>query len=136
MIATLHTNHGDININLFPNQAPKTVDNFVGLAKGTKEYKDDAGRTNPQPYYDGLTFHRIIPGFMIQGGCPLGVGMRQMGSVGKEHQVHSSPDRVITQILGRRRQKRSRHAVGALPSHRCKTVTAGSIQVPSPFGGR
>ena len=75
MIATLHTNHGDININLFPNQAPKTVDNFVGLAKGTKEYKDDAGRTNPQPYYDGLTFHRIIPGFMIQGGCPLGVGM-------------------------------------------------------------
>ena len=75
MIATLHTNHGDININLFPNQAPKTVDNFVGLAKGTKEYKDDAGRTNPQPYYDGLTFHRITPGFMIQGGCPLGVGM-------------------------------------------------------------
>ena len=65
MIATLHTNHGDININLFPNQAPKTVDNFVGLAKGTKEYKDDAGRTNPQPYYDGLTFHRIIPGLSL-----------------------------------------------------------------------
>lgn len=75
MIATLHTNHGDININLFPTQAPKTVENFVGLAKGTKEYKDDAGRTNPQPFYDGLTFHRIIPGFMIQGGCPQGIGI-------------------------------------------------------------
>ena len=47
----------------------------------------------------------------------FGVGMRQMGSVGEEHQVHSSPDRVITQILGRGRQKRSRHAVGALRSY-------------------
>lgn len=75
MKATLHTNHGDITIELFPNQAPKTVENFVGLAQGTKEYKDDSGRTNPTPFYDGLTFHRIIPNFMIQGGCPLGAGM-------------------------------------------------------------
>ncbi|WP_344305439.1 peptidylprolyl isomerase [Nocardioides bigeumensis] len=72
--ATLKTNRGDIVINLFPNHAPKTVDNFVGLAEGTKDYKDDAGRSGV-PYYDGLVFHRVISGFMIQGGCPLGKGM-------------------------------------------------------------
>ncbi len=71
--ATFHTNHGDIVVNLFPNHAPKTVDNFVGLAEGTKDYRDDAGRSG-QPYFDGLVFHRVIDGFMIQGGCPLGTG--------------------------------------------------------------
>ena len=71
--ATLKTNLGDIVINLFPNHAPATVANFVGLAKGEKEYQDDAGRSG-QPYFDGLGFHRIIDGFMIQGGCPLGTG--------------------------------------------------------------
>ena len=75
MNVTLHTNHGDINVTLFPDHAPKTVQNFVGLAKGEQEYKDDAGRSNPTPFYDGLVFHRIIPGFMIQGGCPLGQGV-------------------------------------------------------------
>ena len=75
MKATLHTNHGPIVVELFPNEAPKTVANFTGLATGEKEYKDDAGRSNPTPYFDGLIFHRIIPGFMIQGGCPLGRGM-------------------------------------------------------------
>ena len=74
MKATLHTNHGPIVIELFPHQAPKTVANFTGLATGTKEYKDDAGRANPTPYFDGLIFHRIIPNFMIQGGDPLGQG--------------------------------------------------------------
>ncbi len=74
MKVTLHTNHGDINLTLFPNHAPKTVESFVGLAKGEREYKDDAGCTNPQPFFDGLTFHRIISGFMIHGGCPLGEG--------------------------------------------------------------
>ena len=74
MKAILHTNHGDINVELFPNQAPTTVENFAGLATGEKEYHDDAGRTNPTKFYDGLGFHRIIPGFMIQGGCPLGQG--------------------------------------------------------------
>jgi peptidyl-prolyl cis-trans isomerase A (cyclophilin A) len=71
--ATLKTTLGDIVIDLFPNHAPKTVENFVGLAEGTKEYKDDAGRSG-QPYYDGLVFHRVITGFMIQGGCPRGDG--------------------------------------------------------------
>ena len=71
--ATLKTNLGDIVINLFPNHAPATVANFTGLATGEKEYQDDAGRSG-QPYFDGLGFHRIIDGFMIQGGCPLGTG--------------------------------------------------------------
>lgn len=74
MKATLHTNHGPIVITLFPDQAPKTVRNFVGLATGEQDYKDDAGRTNPTKFYDGLVFHRIIPNFMIQGGCPIGQG--------------------------------------------------------------
>ncbi|MCQ9385759.1 peptidylprolyl isomerase [Brevibacterium moorei] len=70
----LHTNLGDIKLNMFGNHAPKTVANFVGLADGSKEYKDDAGRTNPTPFYDGVKFHRIIKNFMIQGGDPLGRG--------------------------------------------------------------
>jgi len=74
MKATLHTNHGDITVVLFPNEAPKTVANFVGLATGEREYRDEAKRTNPTKFYDGLIFHRIISGFMIQGGCPLGQG--------------------------------------------------------------
>ena len=71
--AVLKTNKGDITINLFPNHAPETVSNFVGLAEGTKEYRDDAGRSG-EKFYDGLGFHRVIDGFMIQGGCPLGTG--------------------------------------------------------------
>ena len=71
--ATLKTNRGDIVLTLFPDHAPKTVENFTGLAEGTKEYHDDAGRSGER-YYDGLGFHRVIDGFMIQGGCPLGSG--------------------------------------------------------------
>ncbi len=74
--ATLHTNHGDIAIELFADQAPKTVENFVGLANGTKEYADPkTGEKTTGNFYDGLTFHRVIDGFMIQGGCPLGTGI-------------------------------------------------------------
>ncbi len=73
--ATLHTNYGDIVINLFPDHAPKTVANFAGLANGTKEYIDpESGEKTTGNFYDGLDFHRIIAGFMIQGGCPLGTG--------------------------------------------------------------
>ena len=71
--ATLHTNRGDIVLNLFPDHAPATVENFTGLAEGTKDYTDDAGRSG-EKFYDGLIFHRVIDGFMIQGGCPLGQG--------------------------------------------------------------
>ncbi len=73
--ATLTTNHGDITIKLFENHAPATVRNFVGLATGTQEYVDAAsGDTKTGRFYDGLVFHRVIPGFMIQGGCPRGDG--------------------------------------------------------------
>jgi peptidyl-prolyl cis-trans isomerase A (cyclophilin A) len=73
--ATLHTNHGDIVIELFDDHAPKTVANFVGLANGTKEYRDpETGAFTKGRFYDGLVFHRVIDGFMIQGGDPLGDG--------------------------------------------------------------
>ena len=74
--ATLHTNHGDIVIKLLGDHAPTTVDNFVGLASGTKEYTDpETGQQTTRRFYDGLTFHRVIDGFMIQGGDPQGTGM-------------------------------------------------------------
>ena len=73
--ATLHTNRGDIIIDLFDTKAPKTVANFVGLATGTKEYTDStSGAKTTGNFYDGLVFHRVIAGFMIQGGCPRGDG--------------------------------------------------------------
>ncbi len=73
--ATLKTNRGDIVVQLFPNHAPKTVQNFVGLAEGTQDYSvAQTGKKTGDRFYDGLTFHRIIPNFMIQGGCPLGTG--------------------------------------------------------------
>ena len=70
--AILKTNKGDITVNLFPDHAPETVANFTGLATGEKSY--DAGNGRSGPFYDGLGFHRVIAGFMIQGGCPLGTG--------------------------------------------------------------
>lgn len=75
MFALMKTNMGDMKIKLFHKRAPKTVANFVGLAEGTKEYTDpETGEKAKGKYYDGLIFHRVIPGFMIQGGDPLGVG--------------------------------------------------------------
>ena len=73
--ATLHTNRGDIKIALFGNHAPKTVANFVGLAQGTKDYTtQNASGGASGPFYDGAVFHRVIDGFMIQGGDPTGTG--------------------------------------------------------------
>ena len=83
--ATLKTSKGDIVINLFPNHAPETVDNFVGLAEGTKDY--DAGNGRSGPFYDGLGFHRVIEGFMIQGGCPQGTGTGGPGYTFKD-EIH------------------------------------------------
>ena len=74
-VATLHTNYGDIVVNLYGNHAPKTVRNFVGLAGGEIEWTHPAtGKTSKDKLYDGVVFHRVIPGFMIQGGDPLGTG--------------------------------------------------------------
>src|SRR5512144_2338273 len=73
--ATFKTSAGDIVVKLLPEKAPKTVENFVGLAEGTKEWKDPrSGQMQKKPLYDGTVFHRVIPGFMIQGGDPLGTG--------------------------------------------------------------
>jgi peptidyl-prolyl cis-trans isomerase A (cyclophilin A) len=75
LVATLRTNHGDIAVELFGNHAPRTVANFVELAQGSKQWRDPATREPvSRPFYDGLSFHRVIPNFMIQGGCPLGTG--------------------------------------------------------------
>jgi peptidyl-prolyl cis-trans isomerase A (cyclophilin A) len=74
--AILKTSAGDITIKLFPDRAPKTVDNFIGLASGKKEWTDPRnGKVmRNKPLYNGTTFHRVIPDFMIQGGDPLGDG--------------------------------------------------------------
>lgn len=74
-IATLRTNLGDIRVELFADHAPKTVKNFVGLADGTGEWTDPkTGQAGQGPLYSNVVFHRVIPGFMIQGGDPLGTG--------------------------------------------------------------
>ena len=78
--AIFETPQGNIVARLFEKEAPQTVANFVGLAEGTKEFRD--ARTSAKakrPYYDGLAFHRVIPKFMIQGGCPLGTGTGDPG---------------------------------------------------------
>lgn len=75
MFALFETSKGNIKVKLLNETAPKTVENFVGLAEGTKEWTDP--KTNKKvkrPFYDGLVFHRVIKDFMIQGGCPLGNG--------------------------------------------------------------
>lgn len=73
--ATLQTNKGDIRVRLLDESAPETVANFVGLASGTKEYRDPvSGEKKSGRYYDGTIFHRVIPNFMIQGGDPTGTG--------------------------------------------------------------
>lgn len=80
-IATIHTNHGAIKINLFGNEAPVTVKNFVELASGEKTGK---------PFYNGVIFHRIIAGFMIQGGDPTGTGR---GGPGYDFDDEPHPER-------------------------------------------
>jgi peptidyl-prolyl cis-trans isomerase A (cyclophilin A) len=75
LYATLNTSAGPITIKLFPNHAPKTVQNFVELAEGSREWTDPrTGKTEAKRLYDGTIFHRVISGFMIQGGDPLGRG--------------------------------------------------------------
>ena len=78
--AVFDTSEGTIVARLFEKEAPKTVANFVGLAEGTKEFTDPrSGQKAKRAFYDGLVFHRVIPEFMIQGGCPLGTGTGDPG---------------------------------------------------------
>ena len=73
--AILDTTLGEITCRLFPDRAPKTVQNFRDLAEGSKEFVDSKTKARvKRRYYDGLVFHRVIPKFMIQGGCPQGTG--------------------------------------------------------------
>jgi peptidyl-prolyl cis-trans isomerase A (cyclophilin A) len=74
-VYVIQTTLGDIEVELFQSETPKTVANFIGLAQGTKEFEDSkTGKKVKRPYYNGLIFHRVIRNFMIQGGCPLGNG--------------------------------------------------------------
>ena len=75
MKAIVHTSMGDIALDLLPDHAPNTVNNFVGLARGEREWTDPrTGQKTSRPLYDGTVFHRVIKDFMIQGGDPLGNG--------------------------------------------------------------
>lgn len=89
--AIIHTTAGDLKCELFPDKAPKTVDNFVGLAMGRKDWKNPATQQmeHNHPFYDGIIFHRVIPGFMIQGGDPAGNGT---GGPGYEFEDELLPD--------------------------------------------
>ena len=88
--ATFKTSMGDLVVKLFPDKAPKTVENFVALAEGTKEWKDPrSGQTVKKPLFDGTVFHRVIPQFMIQGGDPLGNGT---GGPGYKFADETRPD--------------------------------------------
>jgi peptidyl-prolyl cis-trans isomerase B (cyclophilin B) len=80
--ATMHTNHGPIELELFDEDAPKTVDNFVKLSR--------------DGYYDGLIFHRVIPDFMIQGGCPQGTGT---GGPGYEFEDEINDNKIVRGAL-------------------------------------
>jgi peptidyl-prolyl cis-trans isomerase A (cyclophilin A) len=74
-VCVIKTSLGAIHVELFPKDAPKSVANFIALAEGTREWTDpETQKTVKRPFYDGLTFHRVIKKFMIQGGCPLGTG--------------------------------------------------------------
>jgi len=87
-VATIHTNHGDIRINLFGDHAPLTVENFVGLATGGKEWINPVtGAKSTEPLYNGVIFHRIIKDFMLQGGDPLGQGVGGPGYTFKD-EIH------------------------------------------------
>jgi peptidyl-prolyl cis-trans isomerase A (cyclophilin A) len=74
--AKFSTTEGDFKVRLYDDKAPKTVANFVGLVEGSKEWTDPKTREKvTRPFYDGLIFHRVIDGFMLQGGCPMGSGI-------------------------------------------------------------
>ena len=92
-IYIIQTSLGNIEVELFQNNAPKTVANFIGLAEGTREFEDaTTGAKVRRPFYDGLIFHRTIKGFMIQGGCPLGNGRGGPG--------YSFDDEINAEALG------------------------------------
>ncbi|QIB75783.1 peptidylprolyl isomerase [Halogeometricum borinquense] len=127
--ATLHTTRGDITVELFEERAPRTVENFIGLATGEKEWEDpETGETRTDSLYEGTIFHRIIDDFMIQGGDPEGTGRGGPGytfddefhdelrhdSAGKLSMANRGPDTNGSQFfitLGAQPHLDDRHAV-------------------------
>ena len=109
--ATLVTSLGDIKVRLLPETAPKTVENFVGLANGTKEWTDPSGKAGSGSLYAGTIFHRVIPNFMIQGGDPTGTGRGDAGYV--------IPDEFVAEL---------RHDRAGLLSMANRGPTTGSAQ--------
>ena len=94
LFATFSTSLGDLVVKLLPEKAPKTVQNFVELAEGTREWTDPrSGQKVKRPLYDGTVFHRVIPEFMIQGGDPLGTGT---GGPGYKFADEIGPDNAFT----------------------------------------
>ena len=89
LYAKFTTTRGEIIVSLFYQQTPMTVANFVGLAEGTMQLGAGAERQD-KPYYKGLTFHRVIDDFMIQGGCPLGSGTGGPG--------YNFPDEIVPEL--------------------------------------
>ncbi|MFO7303227.1 MAG: peptidylprolyl isomerase [Acidobacteriota bacterium] len=90
LYAQFETSLGNFTVELFEEQAPKTVANFVGLAEGTKEWTHpETGEKHRKPFYDGIIFHRVIRGFVIQGGDPLGLGY---GGPGYQFEDEFHPD--------------------------------------------
>ncbi|MQA02951.1 MAG: peptidylprolyl isomerase [Streptosporangiales bacterium] len=93
LYATMHTSKGQIELQLFPNRAPKTVRNFVELAEGSREWLNPETRENTtEPLYSGTVFHRVIDNFMIQGGDPQGDGR---GGPGYEFEDEFHPELVF-----------------------------------------
>jgi len=89
LTAKIETTLGALTCELYDKKAPITVANFIGLARGLRPFKDKDGKWTKKPFYDGLIFHRVIPGFMIQGGDPLGNGT---GNPGYRFEDETSPD--------------------------------------------
>jgi len=97
--ATFVTNRGTFTVSLMPEHAPKTVENFVGLATGSKSWTDPrSGSRTEAPLYPGTVFHRVIDGFMIQGGDPMGSGR---GGPGYEFEDECPPDGPTFNQVGR-----------------------------------
>ncbi len=116
MKATLHTSLGDIVVDLFPNHAPRTVANFVELATGAREWKNPrTGQRTRTPLYDGVIFHRVIPGFMIQGGDPLGTGTGGPGYT-FDDEIHPELDFRAPYKLAMANAGKQRNALTGRPS--------------------
>ena len=122
LTATLRTNQGTIVIRLFPDQAPKTVRNFVELAQGGRDWTDPrTGQPSRESLYNGTIFHRVIPDFMIQGGDPLGTGT---GGPGYQFGDEIHPDLTFNRpyLLGHGQRGPGYQRLPVLHHHRAHAV--------------